>query len=197
MLGLTIMCRKLKLLKSIKLCSSISPIPDSGSMGGDPHFSIVLPDNEMLCYTVQGQPGSVFNLISNERFHMNALFVPNSGQRNATWIGSLGFVIGNGLQLSNSTKLIFDATSKSISIRDGVTLDAKDLRKLQLVNGELLTSMSNTKKHHGSPRVSVVLEDVGLQFTVRFTQKHLEMFWQSMGSLSKDSHGLIGEKKSK
>ena len=163
-------------------------------MGGDPHFSIVLPDDEMLCYTVQGQPGSVFNLISNDMFHMNALFVPNSGQRNATWIGSLGFVIGNDQQLSNSTKLIIDATTKSISVGDEMNLDAKDLRKLHLKNGEVLTSMSNTKKHKGSPRVSVILEDVGLQFTVRFTQKHLEMFWQSMGSL-RDSHGLIGEDK--
>ena len=162
-------------------------------MGGDPHFSVVLPDNEMLCYTVQGQPGSAFNLISNDKFYMNALYVPNSGQRNATWIGSLGFVIGNDQQSSNSTKLIIDATSKSISVGNEINLDAKDIRKLHLKNGEVLTSMSNTKKHKGSPCVSFILEDVGLQFTVRFTRKHLEMFWQSMRRLSKDSHGLIGE----
>ena len=160
------------------------------AMGGDPHFSIVLTDSHMLCYTVQGEHGSVFNLISDKNVHMNALFVSNSGRRNATWIGALAVVIGNGPQLSNVTKITIDATSKNICVGDGITLAAKDVHKLHLKHGELLSS---TSKQGGNPKVKIILEDVGLQFTVKFTQKHLEMFWQSMGILSKDSHGLIGK----
>jgi len=56
-------------------------------MGGDPHFSIVPPDNHMLCYTVQGEPGLIFNLTSNVKLYMNALF--GSEERNGTFIGAL------------------------------------------------------------------------------------------------------------
>ena len=162
-------------------------------MGGDPHFSVLLPDNHLLCYSVQGERGSVFNLISNKNFHMNALFVPNSGKKNATWIGALGIVIGKSLQLSNVTKITIDATSKNICVGDEITLAAKNVQELQIKHGELLSSISRSKTHSGIPRVKVILEDVGLQFIVRFTRKHLDVFWQSMGILIKDSHGLIGK----
>ena len=46
---------------------------------------------------------------------------------------------------------------------------------------------------HGNPSVRVSLEDTGVDFTVRFTRKHLEMFWDSIGELDDDSHGLIGK----
>ena len=160
-------------------------------MGGDPHFSIVLADNKRLCYTVQGEHGSVFNLISNKNFHMNALFVPNSGVRNATWIGSLGVVMWNGR--SNVTKLKFDAASKEIHLGDGITLAAKSVRDFRLHSGELYISIVSTKKQRANPTVKVNLEDVGLNFTVRFTQKHLEMSWTSIGRHSNDLHGLIGK----
>ena len=162
-------------------------------MGGDPHFSIKLPDSQMLCYSVQGERGSVFNLISSKNIHINALFVPNSGKRIATWIGTLGVVVGNSLQSSNVTKITINATSKNIWLGDGFELAAKNVLELHIKQGELLSSKPNTQKHSGIPRVKVVLEDVGLEFIVRFAQKHLEVFWQSMGIVSKDSHGLIGK----
>jgi len=161
--------------------------------GGDPHFSVVLPDNQILCYTVQGEHDSVFNLISHKNLHMNALFVPNSGKRNATWIGALGVVIGNSQQSSNVTKITINATSKNICVGDGITLAAKNVQELHVQHGELLSSIPNTQKDSGVPRVKVILEDVGLQFVVRFTQQHLEVFWHRMEILSKDSHGLIGK----
>ena len=153
----------------------------------------MLPDNQTLCFTVQGERGSVFNLISNKYFHMNALFVPNSGERNATWIGALGIVIGTSLQSPNATRITINATSKNIFVGDGITLAAKNVQELHLKHGELWSSISNTQKHSGSPRVKVILEDMGLEFIVRFTRKHLEVFWQSIGILNEDSHGLIGK----
>ena len=32
-----------------------------------------------------------------------------------------------------------------------------------------------------------------VHITVRFTQKHLEIFWHSVGQHGDESHGLIGE----
>ncbi len=49
-----------------------------GGGGDDPHFSIVLPSGRLLCYTVQGEHGFSFNLISNKKMTMNARFVPDS-----------------------------------------------------------------------------------------------------------------------
>jgi len=100
----------------------------------------------MLCYTVQGDYSSVYNLISNKNFHMNALLVPNCGKRNATWNGTLGVVIGNRLQLSNATKIIINATSKSIRVGEGTTLAALNVHELHLKYGEFLSSIASTLK---------------------------------------------------
>ena len=158
--------------------------PNEGTMGGDPHFSIMLPDNNMLCYTVQGKRGSVFNLISNKNFHMNALFVPNPGERNVTWIGSLGIVMWNNY--SNATKLKFEASSKQIHMGDGITIPAKSVSDLHFNSGELCMSIVNTRKHTRKSTVRVNLEDVGLFFTIKFTLKHLEMFWHSTGKCDRE-----------
>jgi len=160
-------------------------------IGGDPHFSIVLPDNNMLCYSVEGEPGLIFNLISNTKFYMNALFTLSSDDRNGTFIGALGIVLWKSP--SNITKLMFDGIRKQILVfGDGVlTLDAKTVQGLYLHKNEL--SISRSPKRSGTPSVMVSLRDVGLNFTVRFTRKHLEMFWDSLGGVDDDSHGLIGE----
>ena len=160
-------------------------------MGGDPHFSIVLPDNHMLCYTVQGEPGLVFNLISNKKFYMNALFTFSYVERNATFIGALGIVLWNSS--SDITKLIFNGTSKEILIvgNEILTLDAKTVQGVYIQSNG--ASISYSPKRTGNPSVRVSLEDTGVDFTVRFTRKHLEMFWDSIGELDDDSHGLIGK----
>ena len=64
-------------------------------MGEDPHFSIVLQSGKLLCYTVQGKSGFVFNLISNKMLHMNAMFVPDSRREEVSWLGSMGIVVQN------------------------------------------------------------------------------------------------------
>lgn len=165
------------------------------TVGGDPHFSIVLPNNELFCYTIQGEIGSVYNLISNKNFHINALFVHNSGKRsrNATWIGALGVVIFNNQ--SSDTKLTFDGSVGLIDIAaaDGIPLAAKSIQGIDFHDGELSLSPVHGQKQKGNPSVTVSADDIGLRFTVRFTRKHLEIFWQSVGQHSDDSHGLIGE----
>jgi len=57
-------------------------------VGDDPHFSILLLSGEHLYYTVQGELGFVFNLITNKKIQMNAMFVPDSHREEVTWLGS-------------------------------------------------------------------------------------------------------------
>jgi len=142
-------------------------------------------------YTVQGKRGSVFNLISNNNFHMSALFVPNPGERTTTWIGSIGIVMWNNY--SNATKLKFEASRKQIHLGDGITIPAKSVSDLHFNSGELCMSIVHTRTHTHKSIVRVCLEDVGLFFTIKFTLKHLEMFWHSIGKCDDNSHGLIGE----
>jgi len=101
---------------------------------------------------VQGEHGSVFNLINHKNLHMNALFVPNSGKRNATWIGALGVVIGNSQQSSNVTKITINATSKNICVGDGITLAAKNVQEFHIKHGELLSSISNRDSRSANSR---------------------------------------------
>ena len=172
------------------------PITEVG-VGGDPHFSIVLPNNELFCYTIQGERGSVFNLISNKNFHMNALFMAKYRRKNATRIAALGVVIFN--KQSSNTKLTFDGRVGLISIGNGTSLAAENIQGIHFHRGELSVSRVQGPKQDVEPRVIVSLDDIGLHFNVRFTRKHLEIFWQSVGLPSDidNSHGLIGESYSK
>ena len=56
----------------------------AASGGGDPHFSVLLRDGSLLCYSVQGESNSAFNLISSTDFLVNAKFVPDSKREGVT-----------------------------------------------------------------------------------------------------------------
>ena len=163
-------------------------------MGDDPHFSIALPSGKLLCYTVQGEHGFVFNLISNKMFHMNAMFVPDSRREEVTWLGSMGIVVQNSqYKTSNSTSLRFDAKGKEIHIGNTVILRAQNVEKLSFSNGELTISEASPFEGFRYPSVLVNLWDVGLNFTIKFLNEHLDLFWHSTGTNTKDSHGLVGK----
>ena len=92
-------------------------------MALDPHYSILLPTGQLLCFTVHVQSGFSFNLISNKQMHMNALFVQDPRREEITWIGSLGVVLRvTKYKHSIVTKLRIDAIEKKIYVGDKVTL---------------------------------------------------------------------------
>ena len=98
------------------------------STGGDPHFSIKLLSGDFLCFSLQGEHGFVFNLISSPLLHMNALFTPDLERSGVTWIGLLGVVIKNNqFKQSNVTKLRFDANEKMVYVGDTVKLSARSI----------------------------------------------------------------------
>lgn len=162
-------------------------------MGDDPHFSVVLPSDKLLCFSVQGNHTSSYNLISNRVVHMNAIFVPDSRREEVTWIGTLGIVILNPSERrQNKTRLMFDVKAKKIVINDKVKLTAKNIGKITLLNGKFSISEVHQFKGFHYPEVFVNLVDVNLRFSVVFKTEHLDMFWHSTGQQIEDSHGLIG-----
>ena len=157
----------------------------------DPHYSILLPTGQLLCFTVHGQSGFPFNLISNKQMHMNALFVQDPKREEITWIGSLGVVVrGTQYKHSNITKLRFDASGKKIYIGDKVTLLAQKTESLIFSRDKLSITEFTSKPEH--PVVHVDLRDIGLSLTVRFKKFHLDIVWNKVNEQPKDSHGLIG-----
>ena len=163
-------------------------------MGDDPHFSIALPTGNMLCYTVQGEHGFTFNLISNKMFYMNARFVPDSRREEVTWLGSMGVIVKNsGFRKSNSTALRFESKENQIYIGDKVVLGAHNIEKLTFHDGKLTISESPPVEGFKYPAVFVDLQDVGLSFTIKFMNEHLDMIWHSTGHRLESSHGIIGE----
>ena len=166
----------------------------TASWGGDPHFSILLRDNSLLCYSVQGESNSVFNLISNTNFLINAKFTPDSKREGVTWMGSIGVVIHKTVQYGGSrvTHLQFDALDRTVYIGDKIILDVNAVKELVSENGSLYTVERGHPAvflHH--PSVMVHLKDVGLHFSIKFEGQHLDMSWHSSVRDS-NSHGLIG-----
>ena len=161
-------------------------------VGDDPHFAIFLQSGKLLCYTVQGEHGFAFNLISNEKIHMNALFVPDSQRDEVTWIGSLGIVVQNThFQGSNTTRIRFESKLNEIYINDRVTLEAKNIEAITFRDGKLLVSEGAMAEGFRYPSVRVNLDDLGMTFTVNFTGEHLDMMWNKLEE-NENSHGLIG-----
>lgn len=162
-------------------------------MGGDPHFSIVLPSGKLLCYNVQGKHGLSFNLIHSKTLHMNAMFVPDSKRKEVTWLGSIGVVVSNVYyQGLNVTKLKFDVNTKKVHIGKKVTLKVKNIKEMTFSNGRLTISENHPKDRSKKPAVRVNVDDVGLSFTIRFTGNHLDVFWHHVGEQRENFHGLIG-----
>ena len=174
---------------------SPTPSPDPGmGLGGDPHFSIILPNGQLLCFSVQGEHGFVFNLISNKIVHMNAKFIPDSQRSEVTWIGSLGMVV-RSKKANTTSKIRFEALNKMVYVDDKVSLNAQSVKRLTFANGKLTVTESDPTVRKGGihPQVEVDLQDVGIAFTVRFVKDHIDMVWNKVRKQPKVSHGIIGK----
>ena len=163
--------------------------------GDDPHFSIVLPSGKLLCFTVQGEHGFAFNLISNQHLHMNALFVPDSQREEVTWMGSMGIIAHyatNNYQGSNKTSLRFDARGEKVHIGEKVTLAARGIHSIIFRNRKMFITEASVERKEVYPSVTVNMEDVGLHFTIKFVGEHLDIYWNDVAAQSPQSSGLIG-----
>ena len=162
-------------------------------VGDDPHFAVTLGSEKTLCYTVQGEHGFAFNLISNQKIYMNAMFVPDKDREEVTWLGTMGIVVNNGYKKSNTTKLRFEAVKNKIHVDDQMVLEARNIEKITIQNGKLMISEAPPVEGYKTPFVRIDLNDVELSFSIKFMTQHLDLYWHSTGQKTADSHGLIGK----
>ena len=125
---------------------------------------------------------------------MNAMFVPDSRREEVTWLGSMGIIVQNSqYKNSNATYLRFETKGKKIYVGDKVTLQAKNIEKLSFKKGKMTISEAPPYEGFKYPSVLIDLQDVGLNFTIKFLNEHLDLFWHKTGKRIKESHGIIGE----
>ena len=171
------------------------------TLGDDPHFSVALPSNRMLCYTIQGDHHKTYNLLSNSRMQINALFVPDSHRKEVTWIGSLGFVFcGPDENLHSKTSspkanttIKLSAKGSRISINSKANFSAKNIASISVKNGKCKITEAEPVEGFRYPYVYIRLEDAGISFSVMFKREHLDLFWHSTQVQRQASHGLIGQ----
>eukprot|EP00028_Trichosphaerium_sp_Am-I-7-wt_P001847 CAMPEP_0168531020 /NCGR_PEP_ID=MMETSP0405-20121227/15113_1 /TAXON_ID=498012 /ORGANISM="Trichosphaerium sp, Strain Am-I-7 wt" /LENGTH=305 /DNA_ID=CAMNT_0008555571 /DNA_START=335 /DNA_END=1249 /DNA_ORIENTATION=+ len=119
---------------------------------GDPHFVGFLGQK----YDFHGESGSIFNLVTDNNFQLNAFFVDADLRRmkNKTYMGQLGFRIGND-------KIFFGCNR-----RDGTTTS--------LINGKEFTSTGKTWLQHGNVQRlssgSTIIESMQYRFRVKFSR---------------------------
>ena len=125
---------------------------------------------------------------------MNAMFVPDSRREEVTWLGSMGIIVQNSqYKNSNATYLRFETKGKKIYVGNKVALQAKNIEKLGFNKGKMTISEAPPYEGFRYPSVLVDLRDVGLNFTIKFLNEHLDLFWHKTGKRIKESHGIIGE----
>ena len=162
-------------------------------MGADPHFSVVLPSKKLLCFSIMGEQGFSYNLISNSKLVMNALFSPDSKKDGVTWIGALGIIAKNA-ERANQVAVSFTARQHRIEFNK-VKVSPENIGKIRFKKGQVYISDRSSPIPHGVyPSVLIIIEDVGVNFTVHFMNEHLDLFWHntSYHNHTQDFHGLIG-----
>ena len=158
-------------------------------MGSDPHFSVLLPTGSLLCYTVQGQANSFFNLINNEHLAMNALFVPdpNPELKVRTWLGQIGITVKGA---EKHIQLVFSASTSDVTINKKVSIPSSTVEKLSFRTGKLVMMETKQTRH---PRIYIEYDGAGLHLSIVFVNDHhLDLIWHSTSKITGKSSGLVG-----
>ena len=145
----------------------------------------------MLCYSFQGQPNTIFNLVSNDQLQMNALFVPDDTDYDNTWLGSIGITLRHDGK--KMTTLQFTADDQLVRIGKRIEMEAKTIKKLSFQSGKM--TMLEVPSNHTLryPRIHVEFLDSGLEFTIKYTKSnHLDLDWHNTRVPSKKSGGIVG-----
>ena len=160
------------------------------SVEGDPHFVVPLLSKEFLCYSIQGYAGLAFNLIYNNAFIINALFVNTEGDTSeATWIGKLA-IIPQSSHRSNA--VVFDSVRQEVTIVGEGSLNAAMVKQITFTENGTVKFTQTIKKQSGNSIIHVMYTKPQAKFDVTFYSNHLNMDWSLKYDELHNSHGLMG-----
>ena len=161
-------------------------------------FRVTLPSGHMFCYNIRGQRNTVYNLICSKHFEINAGFSANPLNSSISWMDSIGVTIFH--QRKETTLIMFSASDWEVSIGESVSLEADKVEKIMVSQGKLMILPMYPTELTFSPNIMVHFEELGLDFSVQYTevfhQGHksfrLSLFWQSVGAIQIESLGIVG-----
>ena len=167
----------------------------------DPHFFVPLADGENLCFSVQGQPDFMFNLIKDRYVQLNAQFVlPAKDESHtisnvSTFLGNLGLLIRHSVT-GNTTAIRVSGEDHTVTVGGSVTTVKDKPVIVQLSNTFTvdITIDVNQQVHTVKDESAwlYINTEFGFAVKVRFYKHHLDLFLTNTSGLSKDTHGLIG-----
>ena len=154
--------------------------------GSDPHFSVRLSSGHMLCFSVKGEAGSNFNLISTEELEINAQFITLSNRPGKTWLGTIGVAFAK-------RELVFNSSSRNLQIDNKIALEVTRVEKVRITARKFYLTMTDNLLNK---EIEVDIEEPGVnvKFSVVFVKReHLDLLWLS-GTVDMESiHGLLGQ----
>ncbi|XP_065894701.1 IgGFc-binding protein-like isoform X2 [Dysidea avara] len=169
----------------------IDCISACGLIEGDPHFTVPLLSAEVLCYSIQGYSGLAFNLVYNENFVINALFVDTEGDTSeATWIGKLAVIPQN---VNQSNAIVFDSVNQEVVVVGQGSFKAAMVKKVVFTEHGTAKFTDTVQKQHGNPILHVMYSKPRAKFDVTFHKNHLNVDWSIDYDELHSSHGLMGQ----
>ena len=148
--------------------------------------------DDTLCYSIQGYPGLIFNLIYNEDFVINALFIDSIGdEKEATWIGKLAVIPKHA---NRSQAVIFDSVNQEIVLVDQGNFKASIIDTISYDEGGKMSVKftPGITKQAGNPTVHVKYNKPLASFDVTFYSNHLDVNWDLKYDSVPKIHGLMG-----
>ena len=161
-------------------------------MGLDPHYTVLLAGGEKLCFSVQGEPGKIFNLLKNELVQVNARYVLAPGHNHHTYLGAVGITCYKG----NPITVVFNAINQMIQISGGLEIDAREIVQITFKHNEVILTEADqeAKSSRHQHRIDVEVTDLKLVFSVWIMNSvYIDVTWHSPGNLKPESEGLIGK----
>ena len=109
-------------------------------------------------------------------------------------MGTVGVVFHTPLQYGSCkvSHIKFSARNHTVQIGDTISLDANAIEKLTSENGSISLTRRRRRDTTRHRTITICLENVNLDFAVKFDGEHLDLFWHKPVE-SSNSHGLIGE----
>ena len=150
-----------------------------------------LLSKKTLCYSIQGYPGLVFNLISNKNFVINAEFINSDGDSNeVTWIGRLSVI---SRSKNNSNTVVFSSVDQDITIVKKASFKAKVISQIIFTRNQSIKITQHVVIPSGNPIVHVIFDDPQAKFDITFYYNHLNVDWKMQYDEFSDMQGLMGK----
>ena len=163
-----------------------------------------LTNGDHICFSVQGEPNFVFNLINSKYIQLNAQFVlPDKDDKDesntisnvSTFLGDLGIVIQNE-DKSKPVVIHVSAQDHSVKVDNSITFVKDKPVFVDVSNGTVAINVNSDSQTANllkdeSAWLYIDTKDFGIK--VKFYKKHLNLFLTKTSGLTNDTLGLIGK----